>query len=236
MFSWLIRRIETVYKCKFYRPQWNVMFWQAFVIRFRIILMATPTSVGDTMSTTLFGYSVMVHPCYGTVGVHPTEMLSCWCILHIEKMVYFILSNKLLIKHQCILTSNNFVKLLTIFMKFTEHVKQVKYRNVTVCGWNLSLSVDNNVTCKMRRMICVFMIRSKTIALMRLRNIIAVPELHLVTKWCAKRNFVLEHWVLLEPAAKSVRMSSWLQEDFFAAKSLAAMWNSAVTTWKFLSH
>ena len=49
--------------CYFYRPQGKVMFSQA--------------SVSHSVHNQPHGYSVIVHPCYGMVGMH-TGMLSCY--------------------------------------------------------------------------------------------------------------------------------------------------------------
>ena len=51
-----------------YRPQGKVMFSQ--------------TSVSHSVRNRPHGYSVTAHPCYSAVGMHPSEMLSCY-ILHL---------------------------------------------------------------------------------------------------------------------------------------------------------
>ena len=48
----------------YYRPQWKVMFSQAFV--------------SHSIHNRPHGYLVTAHPCYGAVSTHPTECFLVW--------------------------------------------------------------------------------------------------------------------------------------------------------------
>ena len=58
------------------------------------------TSVCHSVHNRPHVYSVTAHPCYSTVGTHPTGMLSCLCLLVILSILFHIL------KKECVITSN----------------------------------------------------------------------------------------------------------------------------------